>query len=563
MAPPTQSAAALDAMLKEHALLREEIKDRLNTAFSHVAYAGAIAAFAIPASDKVAPWMPPWVPLVCALVGLAALCWVAVLNMRWVQHVGAYLQQIEHRVNQRLGEQALGWEHYAETVRARMWCLIPAPPQAGRSAKAKVSTLVRIAIVVGALAVLGALASCATPSSSQVPPQTEAPRKLVIFFDGTANDETSDTNLKKLHSLVSLQNRPDMSTLYIEGVGAQGKFIGMATAWGAGHRVRLAYSYLLKEYRPGDSIYLFGFSRGAYSARILAAMLYYAGLPGVNPVTDPGFVPDLYDAYKGPGPDRRARIAQFLSGRKLPGPRPVRIKVLGLWDTVEAHGIPDYKEGVDEFNDRYGDQLCNIDKGLHALSLDDDRARIFTPILLTRPHLLNDCTDLKDALASPAAKARYLDETVEEVWFAGAHSDVGGGYRDTLLSGVSLNWMIRQLRLNQADLLPASTMVKEDVFGRSHDPESGVWGLIYHKQSRNLSQYAQANNTLYNGRKLKVHASVVWRLTQCKEETCQHQAHEYPWVQKDGGGACFQEALGQLVYTGEKNEACFLSVVEQ
>jgi hypothetical protein len=118
-------AGALDVMLKEHALLRDEIKERLKTAFSHVAYAGAIAAFAIPAADKVSGWVPKGVPLTAAALGFVGLLWVALLNMRWVQHGGAYLASIEKRVNEHFGEQVLGWEHYADSVRAKMWLLIP------------------------------------------------------------------------------------------------------------------------------------------------------------------------------------------------------------------------------------------------------------------------------------------------------------------------------------------------------------------------------------------------------------------------------------------------------
>lgn len=71
------------------------------------------------------------------------------------------------------------------------------------------------------------------------------PRKIAVFFDGTANDPSSDTNIRKLHSIVSLQSNPAISTFYIEGVGAQGKAVGMAMGWGFGDRVRKAYSFLL------------------------------------------------------------------------------------------------------------------------------------------------------------------------------------------------------------------------------------------------------------------------------------------------------------------------------
>ena len=116
----------LDILLKEYASLKDEVKERLKTAFSHVAYVGGIVAFAIPAADKAKDWVPTAVPILMACAGALALLWVAFLNMRWVQHCGAYMKYIEDRVNLHLGGEVLGWERYAETVQAKLWFLIPA-----------------------------------------------------------------------------------------------------------------------------------------------------------------------------------------------------------------------------------------------------------------------------------------------------------------------------------------------------------------------------------------------------------------------------------------------------
>lgn len=123
--------AALEIIMKEHAALREEIRDRLKIAFSHVAYAGAVGAFAIPLALKV-PGACGWIlALLAALLALAALSWVALLNMRWVQHAGAYIRWIEARVAHQFGEQILGWEHYGETARAAHFTLITTAPEPG------------------------------------------------------------------------------------------------------------------------------------------------------------------------------------------------------------------------------------------------------------------------------------------------------------------------------------------------------------------------------------------------------------------------------------------------
>ncbi|WP_367850191.1 hypothetical protein [Rhodoferax sp. WC2427] len=123
--------SALKTLLQEYANLRDEVKERLKTAFSHVAYAGAIAAFAIPAADKVSNWSPSFFPLALAFAGLTALCWVAFLNMRWVQHCGEYIRRIEERVNLHYGEKVLGWEGYASGVQAKLWFHIPDGPTKG------------------------------------------------------------------------------------------------------------------------------------------------------------------------------------------------------------------------------------------------------------------------------------------------------------------------------------------------------------------------------------------------------------------------------------------------
>lgn len=127
------SESALKTLLQEYANLRDEIKERLKTAFSHVAYAGAIAAFAIPAADKVSNWHPSFFPLALACVGLLGLIWVAFLNMRWVQHCGEYIRRIEERVNLHYGEKVLGWEGYASEVQASLWFFIPKGPAKGNA----------------------------------------------------------------------------------------------------------------------------------------------------------------------------------------------------------------------------------------------------------------------------------------------------------------------------------------------------------------------------------------------------------------------------------------------
>lgn len=414
------------------------------------------------------------------------------------------------------------------------------------------------------------LGACAAVPS-QLKSTESGPRKIAVFFDGTANDPSSDTNVRKLHSIVSLQSNPAIATFYIEGVGAQGKAIGMGMGWGFGDRVRKAYSFLQEEYRENDEIYIFGFSRGAYSARALAALLYYAGIPKPSNdlrLSDLRQINEersavIYDAYKGDQTGRRERIQKVFHQNPIGDrdPTPVHIKVLGIWDTVEALGLPDYTEEFESPNYRYGDQLCNVEKAYHAVSIDDDRARIFTPILLTWPHLLEDCQMHGiNQFPDTRAKVNHLNTVVEEVYFAGAHADVGGGYPDSLLSGVSLNWMIRGL--SETGLLPShsAVQVREDAFGPSHDPEHGFfWGLLYHRQSRDLVKHLTNGEYLYNGGRLKIHKSALDRLEKCESSACNHKDHEFPWA--SWPGRCFKQESGRYKIDWDRLKECKIDTV--
>lgn len=392
---------------------------------------------------------------------------------------------------------------------------------------------------------------CSTVAHKAMLPEgpTYAPRKIAVFFDGTNNNEASDTNVKKLHSLVSLQDHQGLATLWIEGVGTGVDIGGMAFGIGTSSRVRLAYEFLLNHYRDGDQIYIFGFSRGAWNARVLAAMLFNVGLPRWPGQTAEESADTAFSVFKGtysPSPSeafvcgeldllpkldhqkRREAVQKCLTGLKFESSPPVSVEVLGLWDTVEALGFPNWGArvlhrlgfkpltvDVDSPNRLYGDQLCNVRLALQALSIDDNREWIFTPLPLTRQHLVNGCPPVGDThILQPSGnegKLQVAAGRLKEVWFSGAHSDVGGGYATSLLSGVSLNWMIEQLE--STALLRAGIKVREDRYGNSHNPEAGLLaGAGYHAMSRNIARWSLDENQLdeFKGM-LCVHPSVFER----------------------------------------------------
>lgn len=394
-----------------------------------------------------------------------------------------------------------------------------------------------ILIVFGTLLLTGCAGMTAI---NHIPKYNEhKPIKLIVFLDGTANDEGSHTNIAKLHNLISLQTRRDIRTSYIKGVGTDGNVIGMAMGWGIGRDVREAYLFLANNYNHerGDEIYIFGFSRGAYAARILSALIHVAGVPDVSQIS-PGkrydYVKNIYQAYKG----KKSLIQRKRDVAAVLGHPPVsrKIEFLGLWETIEALGVPDYKENWKLPNTRYEDQLCNIKAAAHAMSIDDDRARIFTPILLTDSHLIRECSNVD------------IDKVVDEVWFSGAHADVGGGYLDTDINGASLNWMLK--KITKYDIVPAGSGVYSDNLDKTHDPESGLWGLIYKKRNRDLYSYAQLNG--YNHNRLKVHRSVIDRLRERIPKE-----HEFQWM-SSGFKDCFIPTDRGLKYIESRN--CFTLV---
>jgi len=241
----------------------------------------------------------------------------------------------------------------------------------------------------------------------------------------------------------------------------------------------------------------------------------------VHEAVFPGFM--LGDA---PAPSvRRLAIPKALEARRLiqepsgdgkAATPSVPVKVLGLWDTVQTLGVEKVLDAlwvdlqntppevdVDEPNRRYGERLCNVERAFHAVSLDDDRATVFTPLLISRAHLFNGCPKDMGMLDSGR---RIKAGQLQEVWFAGAHSDVGGGYAGSSLAGVSLNWIVDQLKCT--GLLPGSLcgqpspvrVVRADPLGGSHDPIYGIF-KVYPRVHRNVVDMADSHRSIWRGDK--------------------------------------------------------------
>ncbi|KAG8924895.1 hypothetical protein FRC02_010123 [Tulasnella sp. 418] len=314
-------------------------------------------------------------------------------------------------------------------------------------------------------------------------PQTAAkvvsgrePKTLVLCFDGTANEfDDTNTNVVKVFSMLDKTDTSRQVVYYQTGIGTYGppglwttvgltvaRFLDYAFAWYLGAHVMGGYKFIMDNYETGDKICLFGFSRGAYTARALAGMLYRVGL---LPRDNVEHIPFAWKLYTKSGSDSELQaetgMALHSVNFKYTFSRRVEVDFLGIWDTVGSVGL-------------VGAKLPHITKNdivkhvAHALSLDEMRAKfrhkswkVSNPDSVDKS-LLDDLTDTSregDYAAIIKAQAEYErslskrgspsnKRTVNEVWFAGHHCDVGGGNTNYLvehdLSHISLRWMVRE-----------------------------------------------------------------------------------------------------------------------
>ncbi|PJJ53384.1 uncharacterized protein (DUF2235 family) [Mumia flava] len=252
-------------------------------------------------------------------------------------------------------------------------------------------------------------------------------KRLVACCDGTWNrqDQGHPTNVTKLHAALVLGEAGgrEQRATYLSGVGTtRGERLrGGAFGWGLSGAVTQTYQWIAENYAPGDELFLFGFSRGAYTARSTAGLLRNCGVP--KKPTDE-HLRTAYAIYRSSEPPDGPRAAAFRTAHAHPPP-PIRF--IGVWDTVGALGIPVGDNWLTRrINRRWGfhdtDLSRSVEHAYHALAIDE-RRKPFSPTLWHAP---------EDAPA---------EQKVEQVWFSGVHSDVGGGFARSGLSDLALLWL--------------------------------------------------------------------------------------------------------------------------
>ena len=277
--------------------------------------------------------------------------------------------------------------------------------------------------------------------------------RLVVCMDGTWNDAdrasadgAGKTNVSRMYDLVLTSGTTvPQERFYHRGVGNGGWFervIGGAAGYGLSRNVQQCYRWLCERYEYGDEIYLFGFSRGAYTARSLAGLIRNASL------LKPGHldrIEDAYDLYRSRAKSKHPKAYDAIEFRAKHGwgEQPIVITCVGVWDTVGALGVPTSGPVGWLTRRRYGFHDVTLSSwvrnAFHALAIDE-RRKPFAPTLW----------EVKDDDVRRPDHA----QRVEQAWFAGVHSNVGGGYADARLSDITLEWMLRRVRRLGLELAP-------------------------------------------------------------------------------------------------------------
>ena len=373
-----------------------------------------------------------------------------------------------------------------------------------------------------------------TVSKTQAGEEFVHPAKSIILFsDGTGNSSAKlfKTNVWRMYEAVDLgpaeEGKQRQIAYYDDGVGTSPfrplALLGGAFGLGLKRNVLEIYSYVCRNYdpksrplpgsgikEPGDQIYGFGFSRGAFTMRLAIAMIADQGIiPYTNEEELQWKVEAAYEVFRR---FRTRRAIQWLRDKfgKTYDPesvirrvkkktgynstenyRPV-IRFIGVWDTVAAYGGPiaEVTRAVDNwfYPLSMPDYALNkhVRRARHALALDDERDSFW-------PLLWDEVAEEELQASKPSDFEWIDDKRLKQVWFTGMHADVGGGYPDESLSYVSLLWMIAEA--HDCDLRTVDDITKRyealvNSYGPIHDSRSGI-GAYYRYQPRKIAAWLE------------------------------------------------------------------------
>lgn len=363
-------------------------------------------------------------------------------------------------------------------------------------------------------------------------PRKALKKNIILCSDGTGNrgGKGNGTNVWRIYNCVDLNSHKDKSakkqkqiSFYEDGVGTEDfkpfKLFGGAFGWGLGRNIQDLYDFLIKNYNQGDDIYLFGFSRGAFTVRSLAGLIEQCGIPERR--SDSALMKEIvnkaYRAYKNTHKKKKttrlmnmfiSHPEKYLSDHKhqeyLEDARTfkkdyseenIKIHFIGVWDTVSAVGMPfDFLRVTLDWlwNTEFHDYQLgpSVENACHALSIDDER-------LTFHPQLWDE-----NGIPS--------NTKLEQVWFSGVHSNVGGGYPKQGMSYVPLHWMMSKAKKRglhfKTDALEDARQAA-DVNDKMYDSRAGT-GIYYRYWPREIAKICEKSNL----GKPKIHASVFDRI---------------------------------------------------
>lgn len=291
-------------------------------------------------------------------------------------------------------------------------------------------------------------------------------KNLVFCSDGTSNTGKDRTNVYQIYSM--LVENPGQMKAYDRGVGTAFGSVLRGCAFGVGLHLNIldGFRFLSRNYEKGDRIYLFGYSRGAYTVRSLASMIHLCGLAPAD--FDRGLVGAFWKAYcANRKPESFRKRLDALSRRCSPVKTPV--EALCVWDTVGSIGRQTRTENLrKKLAHRYHRMTVypGTKRIYHAVSIDERRTQFF-------PHLLYRQVEDPNTLA-------------EEVWFAGVHSDIGGCFRDDdpSLGDIALEWMISRVADELRFDADSLGKLRPDPLGKMHNREGGLIFSFFRKRNR-------------------------------------------------------------------------------
>jgi uncharacterized protein (DUF2235 family) len=356
------------------------------------------------------------------------------------------------------------------------------------------------------------------------------PKNIVVCCDGTGNEYgVENSNVVELYWTLSAEEK--QIAYYHPGVGTMGsrnalsavgrwwtEVRGKAFGYGFSENIADVYSFLMKEFVPGDQIYIFGFSRGAYTARALCGLLHMFGLLARG---NEALIPYALRLYKR-NDSSKFEIAR---GFRTTFSVPCAPHFLGLWDTVTSVGWILDPVHVRGGHLPYTVALPDVAVVRHAVSIDERRA-------FFRQNLFK----------TPAPGAAPANQDLKEVWFAGVHSDVGGSYGDAEsgLSKIALRWMLCEAQSAGLRLDPQKVIdvlggqfpyIPPDPKGKLHKSLHGFWWLgefwpkiYYHpilvpghapKWKRGITLNLGRRRVIVDG--VRIHQSVLDRMQQVSD----------------------------------------------